>query len=122
MCLEAKCYRDAAAIVDIDLVEFPCISTGKVTDNARVREITYQDVLTYFLYAGMIYMGIKEWRRAADYLTYVCSSLLLFLRMLINGGLKAIVAPGNACSQIQIDAYKKYILVGLLLDGKVSYY
>jgi len=100
LCLEAKCYRDAAAIVDIDLVEFPCISTGKVTDNARVREITYQDVLTYFLYAGMIYMGIKEWRRAADYLTY------------------AIVAPGNACSQIQLDAYKKYILVGLLLDGK----
>jgi len=42
--------------------------------------------------------------------------------MLINGGLKAIVAPGNACSQIQIDAYKKYILVGLLLDGKVSYH
>ncbi|KAG0636556.1 hypothetical protein HOY80DRAFT_1054128 [Tuber brumale] len=100
LCLEAKCYRDAAAIVDIDLVEFPCVSTGKVAENARAREITYQDVLTYFLYAGMIYMGIKEWRRAADYLTYV------------------IVAPGSACSQIQIDAYKKYILVGLLLDGK----
>ncbi|RPA93717.1 hypothetical protein L873DRAFT_1815426 [Choiromyces venosus 120613-1] len=99
LCLEAKCYRDAAAIVDIDIVEFP-ISAGKVTENSRAREITYQDVLTYFLYAGMIYMGIKEWRRAADYLTY------------------AIVAPGTACSQIQIDAYKKYILVGLLLDGK----
>ena len=120
--MEAKCYRDAAAIIDIDLVEFPCVSTGKVTENARVKEVTYQDVLTYFLYAGMIYMGIKEWRRAADYLTYVCSSLLLFLWMLIDRGLKAIVAPGNACSQIQIDAYKKYILVGLLLDGKVGYY
>ena len=57
----------------------------------------------YFLYGGMIYLGLKDWQRA-----------LLFLEVVI-------VAPtGNAASMIQVEAYKKWVLVGLLLKGMVS--
>lgn len=103
LCLMTKCYRDAAAVLDIDLVEFPYVKNkpGETENMSNSRkEVTYQDLLCYFLYGGMIYMGLKEWRRAADLLTYV------------------VACPGNACSLIQVEAYKKYILVGLLLDGK----
>lgn len=78
LCLEAKCYRDAVAICDIDLIEFPIAGgkgNGRETENDPRKDITYQDVVSYFLYAGMVYLGMKEWRRAADFLTYVCLPL-----------------------------------------------
>ena len=57
----------------------------------------------YFLYGGMIYLGLKDWTRA-----------LLFLEIVI-------IAPtSNAASMIQVEAYKKWVLVGLLLKGTVS--
>lgn len=74
LCLMTKCYRDAAAVLDIDLVEFPYVKNkpGETENMSNSRkEVTYQDLLCYFLYGGMIYMGLKEWRRAADLLTYV---------------------------------------------------
>ncbi|KAF8477350.1 hypothetical protein BDZ91DRAFT_774020 [Kalaharituber pfeilii] len=91
-CLEARCYRDACTILDMDVTEFP--------SRKEAKDIGYQDVVSYFLYGGMIYIGLKNWRRAMDYLTY------------------AVAYPGNACSSIQLEAYKKYLLVGLLLEGK----
>lgn len=74
LCLLTKCYRDGAAVLDIDLVEFPYVKSKPGEPENPVggrKEVTYQDVLCYFLYGGMIYMGLKEWRRAADFLTYV---------------------------------------------------
>lgn len=51
----------------------------------------------------MLYLGLREWERA-----------LLFLEVVI-------VAPtSNTASMIQVEAYKKWVLVGLLLKGKVS--
>ena len=37
----------------------------------EAKDISYQDVVAYFLYGGMVYIGLKNWRRAMDYLTYV---------------------------------------------------
>lgn len=74
LCLLTKCYRDGAAVLDIDLIEFPYVKSkpGESENMSGGRkEVTYQDVLCYFLFGGMIYMGLKEWRRAADFLTYV---------------------------------------------------
>jgi len=39
----------------------------------EAKDIGYQDVVAYFLYGGMVYIGLKNWRRAMDYLTYVRS-------------------------------------------------
>ena len=52
----------------------------------------------------MIYMGLKEWKRA-----------LLFLEVVI-------VSPvTNNASKIQVEAYKKWILVNVLYKGRVRY-
>ena len=50
----------------------------------------------------MIYMGLQNWERA-----------LLFLEIVV-------VAPqSNATSMIMVEAYKKWLLVGLLFKGEV---
>ena len=51
----------------------------------------------------MIYMGLKKWKRA-----------LLFLEIVI---MSPVV---NNVSKIQVDAYKKWVLVSLLYKGHVS--
>ena len=52
----------------------------------------------------MIYLGLKDWTRA-----------LLFFEIVI-------IAPtGNVASMIQVEAYKKWVLVGLLLKGMVGH-
>lgn len=51
----------------------------------------------------MCYMGLKEWKRALLYLELVIISPVM-----------------NHASRIQVEAYKKYVLVGLLHTGHVS--
>ncbi|KAI5776631.1 hypothetical protein EDC01DRAFT_681752 [Geopyxis carbonaria] len=100
MCLKAKCFRQAITILDIDVVDFPSSKSKDPDFTGKGTEITYQTVLNYYLYGAILYMGLKNWRRALDFLSYV------------------VVAPGNSCSTIQVEAYKKYVLAGLMLDGK----
>lgn len=51
----------------------------------------------------MIYIGLKDWERA-----------LLFLEIVI-------ISPATlTTSMIQVEAYKKWVLVSLLLKGQVS--
>lgn len=51
----------------------------------------------------MTYMALKQWREA-----------LFFLEIVV-------VTPtsNNVTSMIQVDAYKKWVLVGLILHGRV---
>lgn len=67
-------------------------------------KLSYRDYLQYFLYGGMVYMALKEWRNALHFLGIVIST------------------PGtSSVSLIMVEAYKKWVLVGLLEKGKVSY-
>ena len=51
----------------------------------------------------MIYMGLKDWKRALGFLESV------------------IISPvAHNASKIQVEAYKKYVLVNLLQNGRVS--
>lgn len=65
-------------------------------------KLEYLDHLQYFLYGAMIYMALKKWKRA-----------LFFLEIVIMS------PANNTASMIQVEAYKKWVLVGLLLKGKV---
>uniref|UniRef100_A0A8C9UA48 COP9 signalosome complex subunit 3 n=1 Tax=Scleropages formosus TaxID=113540 RepID=A0A8C9UA48_SCLFO len=58
--------------------------------------------LCYYYYGGMIYTGLKNFERA-----------LYFYE-------QAITTPAMAVSHIMLEAYKKYILVSLILHGKVQ--
>lgn len=59
------------------------------------------DYLTYFYYSGLAHIALKNHSKALDHLA-MCQ-----------------IVPGEACSMIQVDAQKKYILVSLIVHGQV---
>lgn len=61
------------------------------------------DYLRYFLYGGMIYMALKRWDKALHFLGAVLS-----------------MPTTGSVSMIMAEAYKKWILAGLLENGKVG--
>ncbi|CAL8579250.1 hypothetical protein XPA_005000 [Xanthoria parietina] len=117
LCLEARSFRAAKAILDKDIYELPSsakmvpdllcsrhdTSSGFITDKSELSDaISYRDPLHYFLYGAMIYLALKEWRRA-----------ILFLEVVLT-------APSKTqASQIQVEAYKKWVLANLLAYGEV---
>jgi COP9 signalosome complex subunit 3 len=119
LCLQAKCYRDAMPILDVDAFDFPPKNNmaEEASMGARGFEVGSREVLEFYLYGGMLYAGVKKWRRALDYLAHVCFCALD--KDLQANRNKAIATPGSACSMVQVEAYKKFVLIGLLLDGKV---
>lgn len=60
-------------------------------------------LLLYYYYGGMIYTALKNYDRAL-YFYEVC-----------------VMTPAAAVSYIMLEAYKKYILVSLILNGKIVY-
>ncbi|KAL9035705.1 MAG: hypothetical protein Q9180_004717 [Flavoplaca navasiana] len=119
LCLEAHAFRAATSILDKDIYEFPSLtrtlpsgdlpcsrhdtSSGFITDKSELSDtITYREPLHYFLYGAMIYLALKEWRRA-----------ILFLEFVLT-------APSKThSSHIQVEAYKKWVLANLLAYGEV---
>ncbi|MCJ1294868.1 hypothetical protein MMC34_006427 [Xylographa carneopallida] len=117
LCLQTKAFQAALPLLDHDVLHMPSSpdkvsyfplpcgdhetsSTFITTSSGLSDKLAYRDYLMYFLYGGMIYLGLKDWTRA-----------LLFLEIVI-------IAPtSNAASMIQVEAYKKWVLVGLLLKG-----
>lgn len=94
--------------------------------------------LCYYYYGGMIYTGLKNFERALYFYEQVierqpqpqsfiqsdsvdCVNWPLWLCG--SGSLprpQAITTPAMAVSHIMLEAYKKYILVSLILHGKVQ--
>lgn len=116
-------YRPALPILNLDIYKLPfnidktipslvqahpcahheCASSFITPSNGLTSKLDYRDYLEYFLYGAMLYMGLKMWERA-----------LLFLEIVI-------MAPtNNTASVIMVEAYKKWVLVGLLYRGGVS--
>lgn len=60
------------------------------------------DIMEYFLLSGMVFIGMRKWEDALDYLE------------------SAITYPAKdgAVSKVMVEAYKKWVLVGVLLEGK----
>jgi COP9 signalosome complex subunit 3 len=122
-CLEARAYSEALPVLNQSIFYFPpttkkgaehslyphlssnheSSSTFITSESCLSAKLDYRDHLQYFLYGAMCYIGLKEWKRA-----------LLFLEMVI-------ISPVvNNASKIQVEAYKKFLLVGLLYKGYVS--
>ncbi|MCJ1452493.1 hypothetical protein MMC28_002836 [Mycoblastus sanguinarius] len=120
LCLETRAFSAALQVLDLDTYHFPAAtnkavenslypflcsnhessSTFITPDSALSGKLDYREHLQYFLYGAMIYMGLKKWNRA-----------LLFLETVI-------MAPATTnASKIQVEAYKKWVLVGLLHKG-----
>lgn len=60
------------------------------------------DVMEYFLYSGMVYIGLRRWTDALECLE------------------NAITYPAKdgAVSKVMVEAYKKWLLVSVLIEGK----
>ncbi|KAL8668784.1 MAG: hypothetical protein Q9168_006597 [Polycauliona sp. 1 TL-2023] len=117
LCLEARTFSAAKPVIDKDIYELPSsaktvpdlpcsrhdTSSGFITDKSELSDtFTYRDPLLYFLYGAMIYLALKEWPRAILYLEVV------------------LTAPAKLhTSQIQVEAYKKWVLANLLANGEV---
>lgn len=63
------------------------------------------DILRYYLLGAMAYIGLRDWIRASFYLEFVLS-----------------MPTNNTATGIMLEAYKKWVLVGLLIDGKVGFW
>ncbi|KAI9683678.1 MAG: hypothetical protein M1829_004983 [Trizodia sp. TS-e1964] len=107
LCLEAKSYRAAVPILDKDIFNFPAKfpthhnSPIITASSGHSTKLEYTDHLEYHLFGATIYMCLKNWERAQEFLSYV------------------ICCPtsGGVFSGIMIEGYKKWLLVGLIKDG-----
>ncbi|KAL8826865.1 MAG: hypothetical protein Q9191_003537 [Dirinaria sp. TL-2023a] len=120
--LPTRDFEAAKPVLDNDIFTFPT-SSDKVAYNSLhpypcsthdssstfityfsglTDKLSYKDHLLYFLLGGMIYTGLKDWDRALHFYEI------------------AIMAPIiNAPSMIQVEAYKKRVLVGVLAEGRL---
>lgn len=123
LCLHAKVCAYALPILDKPLCQFPSETEQTLLGNRQhlayachgfspqfmmnnsgfSTKITYREHLEYFLYGAMVYMILKDWEKALHFLTVVVSCPVV-----------------NSVSTIMVEAYKKWILINLLKNGKVS--
>lgn len=81
-------YKRAIELSNLDLIKI----------NRKDHPIDYQDHLLYHYFAGIIQALNRNYKRSIQLLTI------------------AVSAPGSSISQIQIEAYKKLILINLLYN------
>ncbi|XP_012162980.1 COP9 signalosome complex subunit 3 isoform X2 [Ceratitis capitata] len=98
--LKARCFKTALSFLDVDITTIATTSEvrGQNSNDAN-NDAKY--FLLYYYYGGMIYTAVKNFDRAL-YFFEVCIS-----------------TPAAAMSHIMLEAYKKFVLVSLILHGKV---
>ena len=83
-----------------------CASNHPSSDflaSGYTEKVSSKDILQYFLIGGIIYTALGDYERAVHFYEL------------------AIIAPAtNAVSKIQLEAYSKRLLVGLIWKGVVS--
>lgn len=93
LCLDAKCYNPALDILEIDYTEIK---------NCEIQGDSVKYVLLFYYYGGLICAAMKRFERAAHYFETV------------------VTIPANVLTPITKAAYKKLILVNILLNRKIS--
>ncbi|KAA0202632.1 hypothetical protein HAZT_HAZT011244 [Hyalella azteca] len=93
LCLASQCLKPAVALLDQQIMDVAKESEG----------VTVKQFLLYHYYGGMVYTAVKRYGRAHHFFK-ICIS-----------------TPALAVSHIMMEAYKKYIIVSLLIDGKVGW-
>lgn len=122
LCLECREYRAALPVLDRDIFHLPSsphtmslqvnppflcssheFSSSFITSTSHLSErLDYTHHLRYFLFGAMIYTKLRNWTRALHFLEVVVTC-----------------PTASTASMIQVEAYKKWILVNLLANGQV---
>ena len=118
-CLEAGCPSQMLPILDKDIYAFPQKPPKNLPEELLNEESDFSNsfivdgsgfagkpkaehVLEYYLLGAHIYTGLRKYSRAR-----------LFLEFIILAP-----SPAHSCSALQMEAYKRWILLGLLSGGR----
>ena len=122
LCLECREYSAALPVLDKDIFHLPSypnteslqvntpflcssheFSSSFITSTSHLSErLDHTYHLRYFLFGAMIYTKLRNWTKALHFLEVVITCPTV-----------------NTASMIQVEAYKKWILVNLLANGQV---
>ncbi|XP_001632254.2 COP9 signalosome complex subunit 3 [Nematostella vectensis] len=91
LCLLAKCFSPALPYLDCDIYDI----------HKEGSKLDAKTLLCYYYYGGMIYTALKKFERA-----------LYFFEV-------AVTCPAMDVSHVMLESYKKFILVSLILHGKI---
>lgn len=92
LCLTSQCMKPALRFLAADI-----LSISRENNSYDVKNF-----LLYYYYGGMVYSATKDHTRAHFFFE------------------QAITCPSVAVSQIVVDAYKKWVLVSLIVTGKLT--
>jgi COP9 signalosome complex subunit 3 len=93
LCLKAKNYKAG----------YNLIENNKIYDiDPNQTGLTPRDMLLYYYYGGMIYIGVKQYQKALQFFD------------------TALTVPAFALNAIMVEVFKKYVLVSLLTSGKFT--
>lgn len=73
------------------------------TWNGLTGKFKYAEILEYFYLSGMVFIGLRKWEAAKQCLEHAVT----------------FPAKDNQVSKIMVEAYKKWVLVGVLAEGKL---
>jgi COP9 signalosome complex subunit 3 len=91
LCLLSKAYSAAIPVLEDNISEI-----------YEASGITPKDLLCYYYYGGRVYIGMKQYKKALEFFKLVLTT------------------PAVVLSAIMVEAFKKYILVSLILGGQVA--
>lgn len=120
LCLETSNYGDAVPVLDRDIHSLPTkshqpdtflfsshtLSNSFLTVESQLtNRLDRNNVMEYYLKGAMIYSGCRHWEQARYFLEHIISTP---------------TAASGAASATMVEAYKKWILVGLMSQGRVG--
>lgn len=124
LCLETRSYTAALPILDNYIHSLPSAIPQVVKDNmeysvaaadhansgeyiharsGHTEKIVILDVQEYYLLGAMAYIGLHHYKKAKEFLEHIL-----------------VVPSNNVANGLMLEAYKKWVLVGCLVDGSVS--
>ncbi|KAH8379271.1 hypothetical protein KR009_003968 [Drosophila setifemur] len=106
--LKAKNFNVVLPYLDADITDISTVAAECKTQQQQQNAHTDANndakyFLLYYYYGGMIYTAVKNYERAL-YFYEVC-----------------ITTPAMAMSHIMLEAYKKFLMVSLIVEGKIAY-
>lgn len=122
--MEARAYAPALSILDNYIHSLPSKIESKVASleysvpaaehtnsgdyitqkSAHSGTITLQAVQEYYVLGAMAYAGMRQFKDARDFLEHVL----------------VMPSTNGACTGLFVEAYQKWVLLSLLVDGSVS--
>ncbi|KAH8366124.1 hypothetical protein KR093_009332 [Drosophila rubida] len=107
--LKAKHFDVVLPFLDADITDISTVAAECKNQQQQQPQHTLDAnndakyFLLYYYYGGMIYTAVKNYERAL-YFFEVC-----------------ITTPAMAMSHIMLEAYKKFLMVSLIVEGKIAY-